>query len=366
MHGATLRFLRQYFKPRPDIIDVSEATFTRGEETLPASIYRRKGHTHYKTAWVVLHGITYRGRQHKGLQRFASSMAAAGHFVFIPEIPEWSRFTVAPALAVPTIRAAVHALHDRAEIDRDRIGLFAFSFGGTQSIVAASDESIERELKGVVSWGGYESVQRLIHFGFTGEHELDGVRYQTEPDPYGRWVVGANYLTKVNGFEHMQDVADALLELATEAGKRGTYAGDPAYEPLKQQIATRFSGERLRVFHVFAPPGRILGADREYARELAQPLADTVLRVDPLMDPSTALEKIRVKTFLAHGRDDRLIPFTESLRASRRIRKDILAGTAVTGLFAHSGGTSTNLSAAGKVREGALFLSVLDRALSLI
>ena len=269
-------------------------------------------------------------------------------------------------MAVPTIRAAVHALHERPDIDRNRIGLFAFSFGGTQSIIAASDASIEGELKGVVSWGGYESVQNLIHFGFTGEHELDGVRYRAEPDPYGRWVVGGNYLTKMSGFEHMEDVASALIELATEAGERGIYAGDPIYEPTKHVLAQRFTGDKRETFLVFAPPGRILGADRDYARELITPLAQTVVRSDPLMDPTAALERIRVRTYLAHGRDDRLIPFTESLRAERRIPAAARAGVAITGLFSHSGGTSGNLSAMGKLKEGRLFLSVLDRALSLI
>jgi pimeloyl-ACP methyl ester carboxylesterase len=293
-------------------------------------------------------------------------MAAAGHFVFIPEIPEWSSFRIAPAAALQTIRAAVHTLHERADIDRERIGLFAFSFGGTQSLIAASDPEVARELRGVVSWGGYESVQQLVRFGFTGEHELDGVRYQVEPDPYGRWLVGGNFLTRVGGCEHMDDVARALLELAEEAGKRGVYAGDPQYDPFKAELAARFTGEKLRMFDVFAPRGRILGADRTFARELIAPISETVLRAEPLMDPGSAFSTLRVRTYLAHGRDDRLIPFTESVRAGRRISKDVLAGTAITGLFAHSGGTSSSLSAGGKVREGARFLSVLDRALGLI
>lgn len=366
MHGATLRFLRQYFRPRTDIIEITEAAFTRGSETLAATVYRQRGRTHFRTAWVVLHGITYRGRQHKGLQRFASSMAAAGHLVFIPEIPEWSRFKVAPAVAVPTIRAAVHALRERADVDRDRIGLFAFSFGGTQAIIAANDAGIQTELRGLVSWGGYHSVRHLIDFAFTGEHELDGVRYRAEPDPYGRWIVGANYLTRMNGFEDMDDVARALLELATEAGTRGIYAGSPLLEPMKEQLARRFSGDRLRTFDVFAPRGGVLEGDRDFARELAQPLTDTVIKADPLMDPTTAIRNLNVRTFLAHGRDDRLIPFSESVRASRQIPPDVMAGCAVTGLFAHSGGTSNTLNTVGKLREGRLFLATLDRALTLI
>ncbi len=366
MHASTLSFLRQYFRPRADIIDISEATFRRGGEVLPASIYRRRGQTRYRTAWVVLHGITYKGRQHKSLVRFATSMAAAGHLVFIPEIPEWSRFRVAPALAVPTIRAAVHALHERTDIDRDRIGLFAFSFGGTQAIIAANDAGIERELRGIVSWGGYANVRDLVEFGFTGEHTLDGERYRVEPDPYGRWIVGGNYLTRMDGYERMHDVASALLELATEAGKRGVYAGDPQYEPVKRELAARFQGEKLAIFEAFAPPGRIVGTDRSLARSLIDPVTETILQCDPLMDPTAALAELRVRTFLAHGRDDRLIPFTESVRASRQIPSDVLAGCAVTGLFAHSGGASSSLNLRGKLREGHLFLATLDRALGLI
>ena len=366
MRASTLRFLRQYFRPRRNIIDVSETTFRRGGETLPATVYRRRGQTHHRTAWVVLHGITYKGRQHKGLQRFAGAMAAAGHLVFIPEIPEWSRFRIAPALAVPTIRAAVHALHERTDIDRDRIGLFAFSFGGTQAIIAANDASIERELSGLVSWGGYANVRDLVEFGFTGEHAFDGERYRVEPDPYGRWIVGGNYLTRMAEYERMHDVASALLELATEAGKRGVYAGDPQYEPLKQELAGRFQGEKLQLFNVFAPVGRIVGADRSFARSLIDPVTETILKCDPLMDPTQALAGLRVRTFLAHGRDDRLIPFTESLRASQQIPQQVLAGCAVTGLFAHSGGTSNSLNLRGKLQEGWLFLSTLDRALNLI
>jgi pimeloyl-ACP methyl ester carboxylesterase len=366
MHGATLRFLRQYFRPREDLVEVSETTFTRGAEPLPATIYRRRGQRSYQTAWVVLHGITYRGRQHKGLQRFASSMAAAGHFVFIPEIPEWSRFTVAPALAVPTIRAAVHALHDRDDVDPNRIGLFAFSFGGTQSIIAASDPQISRELKGLVSWGGYSSVENIVRFGFVGEHEIDGRMYNAEPDPYGRWIVGANYLTKMSGFEDMSDVAQSLIELATESGKRGVYAGDPMFEPLKEELSKRFRGDKLRAYDVFAPRGRILGADRELARELIKPMAATVVRTDPLMDPTAALARTTVKTFLAHGRDDRLVPFTESLYAERAIPEQARGGVAITGLFAHSGGTNSELTFPDKFREGKLFLNTLDKALSLI
>ena len=34
--------------------------------------------------------------------------------------------------------------------------------------------------------------------------------YRMDPDPYGRWIVGGNYLTRIPGLEDAGDVASAL------------------------------------------------------------------------------------------------------------------------------------------------------------
>jgi acetyl esterase/lipase len=358
--GPVGRYLRQYFRPSPGLVTVQDSTYTRAGRELRASVYRPGSLRRRAPAWIVLHGLTYHGPRHPGLQRFASALAASGHVVFIPEIREWSRLLVAPLLTLPTILAAADAVAARDDVDAERIGVFGFSFGATHAIAAAGDVHVAQGIRAITAWGGYAEVARLVEFGLTGEFELDGVRRSMTPDPYGRWIVAANYLTDVPGYGDMGRVTDALLQLATEAGRSGVFAGDPMHEPLKRELAAGLDARERRVYELFAPVGP---HNLEAARAFTGVLAATIVAKDPLMEPGPRLQAVRIPVLLAHGRDDRLIPYTESLLLKRRIPKPMVAGCTITDLFAHSGGREPGLGL-GLVREGARFINVLNRILT--
>lgn len=358
--GPLGRYLRQYFRPSPGVVEVRDTSYSRAGRELRASVYRPASLRRPAPAWIVLHGLTYHGPRHPGLQRFASALAASGHVVFIPEIQEWSRLMVAPELTLPTIQAAADAAVLRDDVDAERIGIFGFSFGATHAIAAATDQQLPQRIRAITAWGGYAEVARLVEFGLTGTHELDGVREYLTPDPYGRWIFGANYLTDVPGYSDMGRVADALLRLALEAGRTGVFAGDPIYEPVKRELAAGLAARERPVFELFAPIGP---HDPVAARALADALTRTILAKDPLMEPGPHLHAVRIPVLLAHGRDDRLIPYTESLRLKRQIPGKMVAGCTITDLFAHSGGREPGLKL-GLVREGARFINVLNQILT--
>ncbi|MBI4410481.1 MAG: hypothetical protein HY561_12280 [Gemmatimonadetes bacterium] len=362
---ATLRFLRQYLRPRASAVHVLETRYRRDGEELAASLYRPAGRADALPGWVVLHGLTYHGRRHHALDRFARALAASGCAVLVPDMPEWQRLDVSPAITVPTIEAAVLALNERREVLPGRTGLFGFSFGATQALMAAANPRLVGQLRAIAAWGGYSDLHHLFHFGVTGEHELDGVRYRTDPDPYGRWIMGANYLTGIPGYEGARAAAAALRRLATEAGCQGIYAGSAQLDPLKADLRASLRGEQREVFDLFAPPS---GTPPDVGRgaPLARLLADAALRVDPLLDPRPSLSEVYVRTLVTHGRDDRLVPFTESIRLSRALPPQACDGCRVTALFAHSGGTDRQLGPLGLTRESARFVGVLNRVLDLV
>ncbi len=359
-----VRYLRQYYRPAPDAVQVLDTTCLRDGQALPALLLRPARLHGRVPAWIVLHGLTWHGVRHPALLRFASALAASGHMVFIPEISEWTRLHVTPALTIPTIRASAHTLALRSDVDADRIGIFGFSFGATQGLVAAADPDVAAHVRALVAWGGYTELPRLVHFGLTGEHELDGVRERIEPDPYGRWMFGGNYLTSIPGYEDMSAVAAALMQLARAAGRSGVFAGDPMHEPLKRRLAEPLQARERAVYELFAPTTEHhdLGA----ASELAAALARTIVAQDPLMDPGETFGRVQVSVQLAHGRDDRLVPYTETLRMRRRLPPHRLRHCTITSLFAHSGGTEPNLGPVGLVRESARFLAVLNRILTML
>ncbi len=362
---ATLRFLWSYLRPRPGTVAESLVHYRRGGEQLEATLYQPKrggGHP----GWVILHGLAHTGRHHASLQRFARAVAASGAAVMVPDIPEWRRLRVAPAVTVPTIQAAVLALNERPEVERGRVGLIGFSFGATQALVAAADPRLEGHLRGIAAWGGYRDLHRLFRFGLLGRHELDGRQYRTAPDPYGRWIMAANYLTKVPGYEEFGDTAAALDRLANEAGSRGVYADDPVYDPIKEEFRDPLEPRARELFDFFAPPAGRLPPDTSETEALAEGLASAALAADPLLDPGPRLNRLGVRTVFAHGRDDRLVPFTESIRLERDLPPEVSGGCTVTDLFSHSGGTDRSLGLRGTARQGLRFARVLNRIFRLI
>jgi dienelactone hydrolase len=347
-------------------VALQETSYRRGSETLPARIYRPADHKGGPLpGWVVLHGLTRTGREHPSLHRFATAVAASGSLVLVPDIPEWRDLRVAPAITVDTIRAAVRSLQERKDVAHEHAGLLGFSFGATQALVAATDPEIAGMLHGIAAWGGYCDVPSLFEFGMTGYHELDGERHYIAPDPYGSWVMAGNYLTAVPGHETDGDVARAVHALAIEAGERGVYAWDPVFDSSKIAAREKLKPAQRDVFDIIAPLTTATRNATEYAMQLGQELAAAAVREDPLLDPRPYLKNATVPTLIAHGRDDRLIPFTQSIRLRRELPENVVKRCTITGLFAHSGGTVDNLSLTTKAVEAVRFAALLRALLNL-
>ncbi len=363
--SSTIGFLREYLKPRPGRIDVQDITYRRAGEPLPARLYRVTGPNRPRPAWVLLHGLTYYGRGHPSLDRFARALAASGSTVIVPEIPEWSSLHVAPAATGPSIEGAIDTLVADRLAPADRIGVFGFSFGATQGLAALAEPRIGERVRAIVAWGGYCDLHRLFRFGITGEHELDGVEAHVAPDPYGAWIMGANYVTGIPGHERHSELAAALRELALESGRVGIFAGDPSYDPLKARLRERLPTAQRELFRIFAPLTGETPPEPEPVMELIDGLAGAALRADPLLDPQPLIPALRVKTQVAHGRDDRLVPYTESLRLSRVLPETALGGCTITSLFAHSTGAARALDTLTRARETARFCTLLHRILRL-
>jgi len=359
--GGALRYSWNWAREGNRVVE-SEIQVDRGEGRISASLILPRRRSGPLPGWVVLHGITVPGRRHPGLLRFARALASTPAAVLIPEIPEWKRLELAPGKAVPTIRAAILALDARAETAPGRTGLVGFSFGAPQALVASTAPELQGHLAAVVAFGGYCDLQRTMEFQFTGEHEWQGVREKLRPDPYGRWVVGANYLTALPGMEEASDVAQALRKLAAAAGEHRIASWDPALDPVKEALRAEVAPRRREIFDLFAPPSH-REPDPERALQMAQELCREASARDPLLDPRPGLAKVPVPVHLLHGHADPLIPYTEVYRLQEALPDPLHVRTTVTGLFAHSE-ESRVLSLLHGAQEGVRFLGALRAILA--
>ncbi len=350
------RFLANFVPNRP--IATDEISLDGTQATLYRGTTRRGA-----PGWVVLHGITVPGRAHPALIRFARALAASGAPVLVPDIPAWRELWIAPVEAQEIIRTSTRYLAAHPGVQPGGVGLIGFSFGATQALIAAGDPTLQDSIRAVLGFGAYCDVRRTLTCMLTGEHEWAGVHHQLHPDPYGRWIVAANYLTRIAEYSGMRSVAAGLRELAKEAGRMRVFAGDPALNGVNARLRASLDANEQQVWDLLAPLAGEDRVDSAAAAEFAGRLAAAGVGTEPLLDPRPCLPRIRRRVVLAHGREDRLIPYTETLRLRAMLPPETHASATITGLFEHSGGSSA-LRRAAYARETVRFARLLHRALS--
>jgi acetyl esterase/lipase len=364
---STLRFFREFLRPDSTAIAVEETTYRRGGELLPATLYTPRSSPGPLPAWLTLHGLTYHGKEHPSLIRLARALAAAGNVVMVPDIPEWRALRIAPGPTVETIKTAVLELDSRGVTEPGRVGVIGFSFGATQALVAATDPALRGHLAGVAAWGGYADIRLAVRSAFLGEHHLDGRPYSLDPDPYGRWILAGNYLGLLEEFAGGDPLPDAFLELAREAGRRGVPAWEPGLDPLKAEIRARLPAADRPLFDLIAgPTGARPGPGQEGRLDrIVDRLAAAALAEDPLLDPGPFLARVPVPVFLAHGRHDRLVPWTEMIRLQRGLPEGKVVSCRTTTLFGHSTG-ERRLPTPATAVEAVRFMAMMRTMLRLI
>lgn len=357
-----LRFLRAWLRPDDARVRSEEVRFPVGGEAREATLIHPPD-DRPAPGWVALHGLTVPGRAHASLHRFARAIAASGATVLVPDVPPWRRLDVAPLEAERTIVAAAKHLAALPSVRPGGVGVFGFSFGATQALVAAADPAVNGAVRAVSGFGGYCDPVRMIRALFVGEHDWRGTRHTFDPDPYGRWILVANFLTRVPGYEGMGDVENAARELALEAGQSGVASREPFFDARKAELRARLATEAERaVWDLVAPPAGPLRRDDPRLRALADAFAEAAPRAEPGLDPRPFLPDVRARIVLAHGVADPTVPFTESLRLREMLAPRADVSLTLTRLFSHSGHGGA-LHALAYLREGARFLGVMRQAL---
>ncbi len=360
----TFKAIRGWISPTTRV-EVEELLLQRGDLEFPASFLTPVTRNKKFPTWIVLHGLTPTGRFHPTLEQFTRALASSGATVLIPEIPEWTRLELKPEVTIPTIRATLKAIEEHPLTNQGLCGLIGFSFGAPQALIATTKPDIANRLAGVVSWGGYSDMERILQFQMTGQHEWQGEEYQFNPDPYGRWIIAGNYLPFVPEYRDAQDVADALIHLAIEAGNRRIPSWSPSYDTLLTELAADISPDRKGLFELFAPRSD-QEIDTEKASRMATRLTESATKVTPLLNPAPYLSEVLSDVHLFHGRTDALIPYTETLLANTLLPRDKIANSTITGLFEHSERGNRLTSVFHEIGEAATLIRALSRVLSIV
>ncbi|MHB0981785.1 MAG: alpha/beta hydrolase family protein [Thiobacillus sp.] len=249
-----------------------------------------------RAALVAVPGAVPQGKDEPRLVAFATTLARAGFAVMVPELVGYRQLRIRPSDA-REIADAFAWIHRQPELaPGGNAGMFAFSYSVGPAVLAALQDDIREQVRFVVGLGGYHDLTRAMLFFTTGWFEHAGAWHHIVPDDTGRMVLAyssLDYLAPAPDravFDRMvaQRTRDPETDLAPLAaglspGARAVYA-----------LAVNDDPARFAELFARLPPA----------------MREDIARLDLARHD---LAPLQARLILVHGRNDNLIPYTESL-----------------------------------------------------
>jgi len=294
--------------------------------TIAARLYAPVGKA--RQTVLLVSGLHPAGVDEPRLIAIARTLAEASITVVTPEIPELSHFAIVPN-ATDRIEDAALWLSARSGLaPAGRIGLMGISFSGGLAVVAAARPSLRDRLAYVFSFGGHDDLPRVLDYFCAGTEPDAPPGRSPPPHDYGVAIVLLNVAERLVPPDQLPALRDAVLRFlwasyldrVDKAGAEREFRALRELAPMLPEPSSTLLeevnnrdvgrlGSRLRPFIAFYGNAPALSPERSPA---------------PL-----------TKVYLLHGRDDNVIPASESVHLANRLRGRVPVRLLVTDLVSH-------------------------------
>lgn len=269
----------------------------RQEVTLagqPGDLYRPAA---ARAALLMVPGVTPEGRDDPRLVAFASTLAHHGFLVFVPELPGLRALDVGADDADAVARSADALATCFSAGARPRFAAAGISYAVAPVVLAALNEPTRGRIGLIVGIGGYYDIVASITYLTTGYFRPapDASWHRGAPESDARWFF------VLAGATHMPQRADR--ELLTEIAK--ARLGGSGADLTASVVRLGEDGRAVLALAENTDPDRV----PQLLAALPAPARADIERLDLKRYPLAWLD---ADLLLIHGRDDPLVPATES------------------------------------------------------
>jgi dienelactone hydrolase len=319
-------------RPDPTVETVS---FLAGSQPILADVYRPAAEGPHPGI-VLNHGVADLGKDDPRLINFADAVARAGYVALVPEFENLKRFRVRPS-DVEEIIASFEYLSGLPDVRAERVGLFGFSYAGGLTVLAASDPRIADRVRFCFLLGSYYDLENVVTYMTTGMYRRDGAWAYLEPRNSGRWAF------LINSADLIEDEGDreALVEIARAKWD------DPDADVGGLVVSLGEEGRRAYQLMINDDPDR--------TPALIDALSPRVREYLDALSLEGRIDRLRAHLIVGHGRDDSMIPYTESLLLAGKIPTGASVHLAILESFQH-----VDLKLGGGEGPGAFFASIAE------
>ena len=267
---------------------------------------------------VLVPGAVPQGKDEPRLVALAETLARARFAVLTPELSGFRRLEIGSA-DIREIADAIAYLSRRTDlVPEGHTGIGAFSYAVGPSLLAALEEGVREHVRFIVGVGGYYDLGRAVRFFTTGYYEYEGQWHHLVPDDYGKLVFA------YSAMPHLKEPRDRELLKAMIERRQSDRTAD--LSDLAAQL-----GRQGKVVHDLLTnldPLRYPAL----AAELPAGLREDIAALSPR---NRDLAGLKAQLILLHGRDDRLIPYPESIALAEAAPPDQAQLYLINSLLGH-------------------------------
>ena len=247
---------------------------------------------------VLVPGAAPEGKDDPRLVATAKSLARVRFLVLVPDIESLRRLHVSASDAGEIAAAVRHLAARTGSASNATVGIVAISYAAGPAMIAARSPPSGDLVRFVVTIGGYYDLEAVIVFFTTGryrESPNEPWRYR-RPNAYGKWVFLRSNAAR------LEEPRDRVLLDAMAMRKLRDLNADIS------DLVPRLGAEGRSVYALLAnrDPARVPGL----IAALPAPIRTEIAALDL---KRRDLPGIDAEAIVVHGRDDPIIPETESI-----------------------------------------------------
>ncbi len=256
-----------------------------------------------RAGMVLVPGVAPTGKNDRRLVAFANTLSRAGFAVVVPDLARMRALRVTAADG-PVLADAVAWMHQRRP--GQPLGMTAISFAAGPAVLAQFEPDRRGHVDFIVTVGGYHDLAAVITFFTTGAFRgsTDEAWRHRTPNAYGKWVFVLSNAPRIDD-ERDRDILSAIARRKLEHREADVSA-----------LAARLGAQGRAVYALLD------NKDSARVPELIAALPAGVRGEIEALDLSRLdLSRTGTRFVLIHGRDDAIIPETESEAFARALPK---------------------------------------------
>lgn len=255
-----------------------------------------------KAGIVLVPGVSPEGNDDPRLVAFATTLARVRFAVLTPELTGSGQLRIDPSGTREVADAFAYLTSRTDLISGTPVGLGAFSYAVGPAVLAALEPDTREKVRFIVGVGGYYDFERFVRYLTTGYFEQDGEWRYLKPEDYGKLVFVYTSLPYISNLRDRE-----LLE-AMATHKREDIEADIS------DLAANLGVEGRSVYEL------VINADPLRTQALLAALpAPLYADLQAMSLHNKDLGLLKARLILVHGRNDNLIPYTESIALARAV-----------------------------------------------